>query len=63
MASPGQMIFVSEAELRAIRKQADEAMARKTRRFIDLDPRTVHRMLNEIENHRVVGLTFERPKD
>lgn len=42
----------SDEELRALREQAEAAIARPVIRFIDLDPRLMLRILEEIEHFR-----------
>lgn len=51
---------LSEAELRDLRHEAEIVRNRRSLRFMEVDPRVLLRMLDEIANQRVVMLTIER---
>lgn len=53
-------LLASDAELRALREQAEAALAKPVIRFIDLDPRLMLRLLGEIEHYRMPAMTSRR---
>lgn len=52
--------MISEKILQELRREAERATTKHPGRFIDLDPRIILKLLNEIEEHRVSRLIFER---
>ena len=52
--------MVPTALLASLRKDVDAAIKKKPIQFVSLDPRILRKLLDEIDNCRVVQLKFER---
>lgn len=52
--------MLHESQLAELRRDVARAKLHKPIRFVEIDARVLGAMIDEIERHRVVTLTFER---
>lgn len=54
--------MLHESVLQELRHQSDRGKARRPVKFVDVDPRVLGQLIDEIERHRQVLLIDEKPK-
>ena len=52
--------MLPSAVLTELRQQAHVAASQKRIRFVEIDPRVLGQLIDELENHRLVNLTIPR---